>query len=128
MAKAGRPTKKTEEVVRKLEEAFKIDATVPEACSYAGIGERTYYDWLSADPEFRSKMEASQNFVFMHAKRNWVNAIVNNKDVNASIDFLKRRQKGRYSERQELGGADGDAIRLVIERGVRKPEEDDDNE
>jgi hypothetical protein len=38
----GRPTVMTEEVMRKLEEAFSLDCTDEEACAYAGIGERTY--------------------------------------------------------------------------------------
>jgi len=35
----GRPTVMTEPVIRKLEEAFKVDATDEETCSYAGIAE-----------------------------------------------------------------------------------------
>jgi hypothetical protein len=41
--KGGRPTKKTPIVIEKLEEVFKLDGTVSEACSNAGIDESSYY-------------------------------------------------------------------------------------
>lgn len=46
----GRPTVMTPEVVLKLEEAFKVDATDEKACALAGIGESTYYDLFPGVP------------------------------------------------------------------------------
>jgi hypothetical protein len=40
----GRPVEFTADVVKKLEEAFSIDATVEEACFYANISRQTYYN------------------------------------------------------------------------------------
>jgi hypothetical protein len=43
-SKAGRPSEFTDEVVKKLEESFAIDATVEEACFYANISRQSYYN------------------------------------------------------------------------------------
>ena len=112
----ARPTKKDDETIRKLEEAFKIDATVDEACVYAGIGTSTYHDWMRDDESFRSKMQSAQQFVFMHAKRNWVEAIVTKKDVDQSVNFLKRRAKRLYSDSILVGGDTDNPLQLSIKQ------------
>src|SRR4051812_649926 len=53
----GRPTVFTEDTIQKLEEAFKIDATVREACAYAGIAESTYYAEAKDNPVFSERMD-----------------------------------------------------------------------
>ena len=55
----------TEYVIRKLEEAFMIDATVGEACANAGIGHTAYYDEINRNPEFADKMDRAQQFPFL---------------------------------------------------------------
>ena len=42
--KGGRPTVMTEDVIRKLEDAFAHDLSDTEACLYAGIGRTTLFD------------------------------------------------------------------------------------
>lgn len=43
MGAMARPTVMTDDVVRKLIEAFKLDVSVEEACLYADISKDTYY-------------------------------------------------------------------------------------
>lgn len=52
-----RPTVMTEDVVRKLLEAFKLDVSVEEACLYARISKDTYYRKLKEDEEFSDEVE-----------------------------------------------------------------------
>lgn len=92
--KRGRPTKINEEIVGKLEEAFKRDATVWEACSYAGIHRDTYYEHLKKNKEFSDKIERAKVFPFILAKHKIFEAI-NSKDLyiaaKYALEFLKRR-------------------------------------
>ena len=50
MAKEGRPTVMTPEVIGKLEQVFAIDGSVEEACSYAYISRNTFYEHLKVNP------------------------------------------------------------------------------
>jgi len=94
-----RPTKKNEETVKKLEEIFKIDWTVSEACSNAWISRETYYNRESKDKEFFDRMTRAKNFMYILARRTWVKWL-NDWDTKSAIEYLKRRDK-RYKDKQE---------------------------
>lgn len=49
----GRPTKMTEETIKKLEQAFSYGCTDKEACSYAGISVQTLFVFEQGNPGFR---------------------------------------------------------------------------
>lgn len=105
----GRPTKKTPEVVKKLCDAFKIDATVEEACWYAGISKVIYYKWIKEDEKFFNEIEAAKTFPFIIARRMLMKSMDSDNEIVAqrgAIEFLKRRDK-RYSDKVE-GTIDGD--------------------
>lgn len=87
----GRPTLKTEQLVSKLEEIFKIGGNIEEAVSYAGISRETYYRWLRDDESFVTKMEAAQHFADVAAKHLVVKAIKDN-DLNTAKWWLEKRQ------------------------------------
>src|SRR3954469_50092 len=96
----GRPSVWTEEVVRKLEEAFSMDCTDEEACAYAGIGERTYYDHKKADEAFSQRMDRSKRFPFFLAKKTLSKALAED-DGALALKWLKNRQSARYHEKVE---------------------------
>lgn len=48
----------TPEAIKKLEEAFALDCSIPEACFYADISKTTYYNWLEKDPELVDRFAA----------------------------------------------------------------------
>jgi hypothetical protein len=96
----GRPTVFTEEVVRKLEEAFSMDCTDEEACAYAGIGERTYYDHKAADEAFSQRVERAKQFCFVLAKKTVLKAMQDD-DGALAMKWLKNRQRDRYHEKVE---------------------------
>lgn len=102
---AGRPRAINPDVVSKLEEAFKIDATVQEACFFAGISTVTYYRELKREEQFRNKIERAQNYPYMMAKATIIKAIQRG-DAGLAFKWLERRQKELYGlpdreERQE---------------------------
>lgn len=98
--KLGRPTVMTAEVILKLEEAFKCDATDGEACAFAGIGESTYYAQRDSNEAFREQMDRAKQFPFMLAKKTVMQAM-NDKDGGLAMKWLKNRQRDRYHEKVE---------------------------
>ncbi|MEI7530220.1 MAG: hypothetical protein WCK76_14880, partial [Elusimicrobiota bacterium] len=57
-SKRGRPCKMTDDVVRKLEEAASVDASIAEMCFHADIAKPTYYAWIKANPHLFARLEA----------------------------------------------------------------------
>jgi len=99
-----RNTKKTPEVVGKLEEIFRIDGTISEACSYANIDRSTYYDWLEKDKDFSNKMEDAKEYMFIEARKTIVKA-VKEWDGKLALDIMRKRDK-RYKDKSENENTD----------------------
>lgn len=95
---AGRPTVITDDAIQKLEEAFKWDATIGEACRYAGISESTYYDHYNKNKQFSEKIDRARDFIFELAKKN-IERAVSEGDTELSVKLLKMRQNKIYNER-----------------------------
>lgn len=113
----GRPTKKSDLLVGLLIEAFHDDATIEQACYNAGIDRSTYYEWLKESDDFSYKMEKAQEYPKTIAKNTILNAIKSG-DAKTAMDFIKRREKDRYSERSELTGKDGKDLPVPIFGGI----------
>ena len=92
----GRPPAIDTKTVAKLTEAFRIDATAEEACSYAGISTATYYRKLKEDDHFREEMERSQMYPFILAKKAVMKAAEKG-DAHLALKWLERRQRDRYA-------------------------------
>lgn len=99
----GRPTKMTDEVVNKLENAFKDGANVTEACRIAEISTRSYYEWLNTNEDFSHKMTNAQEYPDVIAKMVLVKAIKSD-DVDTAKWWAERRMKNEFSTKQELAG------------------------
>lgn len=96
---AGRKTKLTKEVVKKLEEAFAIDSTVEEACFYADISRETYYNWIKVHKQLFDRFTALRNRPVLTARTTVVNAIKTDPDL--AMRYLERKRKGEFSPRIE---------------------------
>lgn len=57
-----RPTKKDNTIVQKLEYGFEHDMSVETCCEYAGISKQTYYNWITNDEGFSTKMKRAQAY------------------------------------------------------------------
>lgn len=113
----GRPTKMTKEVLQKLEKAFLNSATDQEACWYAGIATTTFYNYCEQNPEFREWKEDAKKKVGLQAKLNLVTVINDAKhpdNIATSKFWLERKSKAEFSARQELTGADGEGVQVLI--------------
>ena len=102
---AGRPSKKTDQVVKKLEEAAALDCTIEEMCFYAGISKPTYYQYLADDPALLDRLEALRNEPVLAARYTIVEAV--KKSPQTAAWYLERKRKKEFAERKELTGEDG---------------------
>lgn len=98
----GRPTVFTPVVLRKLREAFLVDATDEQACLFAGISVRPFYEYQAANPEFKQQKEQWKTQVRLHAKFRVAKDV--KKDGALALKLLERREKDSYSTRVEQEG------------------------
>jgi len=119
----ARPTKKnpegkqkspklTEDTIRKLEEAFSIDASVKEACYYADISTDTFYRWIKEYPKLSYKLERLREKPVLKARQTVVRSL---DQPDYAFKYLERKKKDEFSPRQELTGKDGNPIETSYE-------------
>ena len=119
----ARPTKKnpegkqkspklTEDTIRKLEEAFSIDASVKEACYYADISTDTFYRWIKEYPKLSYKLERLREKPVLKARQTVVKSL---DQPDYAFKYLERKKKDEFSPRQELTGKDGESIKTSYE-------------
>ena len=105
---AGRPTKLTSEVRKKLEEAAALDCTIEETCLYAGISKPTYYEWTKADPALSDRLDELRQTPVLKARQTVVKKLTEN--YGNAMDYLARKRKGEFAPRQELTGENGQPL------------------
>ena len=131
--KWGRPSKFTEEVVRKLEEAFRCAWSDTDACAYAGISRETYYDWINPERKFSdnftqemqedfiSRINAAKVFPKIWCKKTLIHAGIKG-DRRAAIEYLKRTDPD-FKDKQEttLKGDAENPVQIFIPDNWRWP-------
>ena len=105
---AGRPTKFTKDVIRKLEEAFSWDCTIEEACLYADIHRDTYYRNLPDHPGLSDRFAELRLHPVLKARETVVKKL--KESYPNAMDYLARKRKTEFSPRQEVTGADGQPL------------------
>lgn len=98
MAKKGRPTVFTPEVIGRIEEAAALDASVEEMAFYAGINRDTLYSKLQDDKDFSDRVEALRSRPIMKARKTIVDSL---EDVDGAQWYLERKRKREFSTRVE---------------------------
>lgn len=99
-----RPNAINDEVVRKLVEEFRYDATVEEACSYAGISIPTFYEKLKNDPKFFNEIDRAIKRPFRMCRNKLIDlagsAEKEELQFKAAQEFLSKRDS-RYKAKTE---------------------------
>lgn len=90
--------KMTDEAVRKLEEAFAIDASIEEACYYADISRDTYYRWIKENKQLSDKFERLRNRPILKARQTVVKSLDN---PDMAFKYLERKRKTEFSQKIE---------------------------
>jgi hypothetical protein len=97
--KVGRPLfngKDRDQVISKLEYAFSIDATVKEACIYAGISSAAYYRFLKQEPEYRERFAGLRALIGLAAKKTIVEAIFDG-NIGICMWYAERRLPNEFN-------------------------------
>ena len=89
----GRPTAMTPDAILKLELAFKMGATTPEACSFAEISKDTLSRYCLKYPDFREKINLWKQTPMLEAKKRVFTEIVKNRNADMAMDFLRLEEK-----------------------------------
>lgn len=133
----GRPSVITQEVLLKLEQAFKMGCSDKIAYQHAGISMASFYKYKSENPEFAEKVRAWQINPILKAQNN-VMRVINgerslltkkkDKETGEEVEndprtdlssrevlelskwFLEHRNKEEYGSRLEITGAGGEPL------------------
>ena len=95
----ARPTKRSAELVGKLEYAFSLGCNVTEACLYADIDRSTYYEWCKEDDKLSNRMEELRETPILIARDSVIKGIKTDPDL--ALKFLERRKKDEFSTKTE---------------------------
>ena len=117
----GRPIKFSPLVVKKLEEAFSLDASIEEACFYAGISRQTYYNNVKEGDDLFDRFNELRQSPVLIARKTTVKAL---KDPDHAHWYLERKRKNEFSTKTSLDDDDGknvikplaDAIKSLAEK------------
>jgi predicted DNA-binding protein YlxM (UPF0122 family) len=113
---AGRPSVFTPEVITKLEQAFAIDCSVEEACSYADISRNAFYEWLKANEAFNDRITDLRQRPVLKARQTVVQKL--GESYQNGMDYLKRKKKLEFGDAIDFTG------NLTISQALDKAEKD----
>ena len=92
-------SKMTPETIQKLEAAFAIDATIEEACLYAGISPSTYHNWINNNPDLLEKFTALRNTPILKARQTVVGSLG---DANHAFKYMERKRPEEFMPKQKI--------------------------
>lgn len=90
--------------VNKMDQAFAIGASIPEACHYAKISRSTYDDWVLWFPVLKGRWEDLQQRPLLKARRTIYDAL---DDPDVAKWLLERKLKDEFSTKQ-ITSSEGD--------------------
>ncbi len=108
--------KQSPEAIRKLEEAFALDATIDEACFYADISPDTYYRWIKERPELSERFAALRNKPVLAARQTVLKAIQGG-DQDIALKYLERKRSDEFSpkvKQEHSGEVKGGGFQIII--------------
>lgn len=102
MARKGRPSTITPAALKKLENAFRVGATIAEALGIAEISRDAFERYCKKHPDFRGKIKQWQGQMTLSAKASLAREIKNN-NPQVAIKILeleeKRKTRREYARR-----------------------------
>lgn len=95
-------SKMSPEKIKKLEEAFSLDCSIPEACFLADIAIQTYYNWINKNPELLERFNRVREKPVYLARKSVIEGFQN--DPNLALKYLERKKKKEFSTLQIESG------------------------
>ena len=110
---AGRPTKYSPEVVKRITDALRGGNTRRAACAAGDISQETFARWLADNADFMDAVEKAEGEAELRnlaviqdaTKTTW----------QAAAWWLERKHKAEWSSRVEQTGADGSPVKVIVE-------------
>jgi len=96
---AGRPTKLTDEVRRKIEEIAALDGSVEEMAYYSGVHRATLYDWLQKDEEFSDRIKELRERPVLKARQTVVKSL---EDANHAFRYLEKKKRKEFGNNVDI--------------------------
>lgn len=96
---AGRPTVKSEEIIRKIEECAALGSSIEEIAFYVGIHRATLYRWMEEDQELKDRIEELQERPILKARQTLVKSL---DEPEHAKWYLERKRKNEFSQRTEV--------------------------
>lgn len=109
----ARPTKYTPERVKRIVDALRGGNTRRAAAWAGGVDIDTFHEWLKRYPAFSDAVktaEADAELAMVERVR-----LASVDTWQAAAWWLERKQKPDWSARQEQTGADGGAVRVIVQ-------------
>ena len=97
----GYHTKISDEVVRKLEEAASVDASINQSCYYAGIARSTYYEWMKEYPGLADRLADLRERRPLKANQN-ITAAIEAGDINISKWESEKKEPEKYGDKMKI--------------------------
>lgn len=88
-----------EKTVKKLEDAFAIGASIPEACYFANITKQTYYNWIKDNEELKEKFDRLREKPILKARQTVVDNL--NKPEYA-FRYLEKKRKDEFGNETKI--------------------------
>lgn len=108
---AGRKTKRTPEVEKRILDALRVGATQRDAAAAAGIDETTLWRWKEAFADFAESVTRAEGACAARmAARIYQEATKDDGDWRASESWLKRRRRDEW----------GDNVSVDIDREIER--------
>lgn len=95
----GRPIKFDNLTIKKLEEAFAVGCSIPEACLYADITIPTFYNWKKKNEQLFNRFELLREKPIILARQTVINKM--KEDGHLALKYLERKKKDEFSLRTE---------------------------
>ena len=102
-----------EEILEQLKSFFLLGMSITKACETSGIcDDQTILNWIKDDDTIRAKITGWQNYVSASAREVWAKEITEKKNYIAAKEWLERKEKKEFSQRQEITGGEGGPIEI----------------
>lgn len=129
--KRGAPEKFTTVAANRIVQNLALGGTIETACSFAGISDRTYFNWMKKGERQKSGQFHDFFQQVRGATGTWVTRAllrVNKGEPNwqSSAWLLERRLRTAFARSLELSGPNGDPIRTESSVVVYLPANDRD--
>jgi len=108
MPKAGRPSVKTEEVIRKIKEVAALDGTIEEMAYYSEVHVGTIYRWMEEDPELKESIQALRQRPILAARQTVIKRM--NESYGNAMDYLSRKKQKEFNKAQNIDITSGGQV------------------